>query len=88
MKAYITKYALTVGIQEVEVELSPDHPHYISWKEEGVWGSLYAYGKGKQWHRTKDAALAKAEQMRLAKIESHKKSIKKLESLKWPNVKS
>ena len=38
---------------------------------------------GKDWHRTPEQALARAEEMRLAKIESLKKSIKKLEGLKF-----
>ena len=50
------------------------------------WTSRYggtATAHGKDWHRTPEAALARAEEMRLAKIESLKKSIKKLEGLKF-----
>ena len=83
MKAYITKYALTSGIMEVEAEQSSVAPSMVTWKRPGDWGSSAAHGEGKDWHRTKEAASAKAEKMRLDKIVSLKKSIKKLESLKF-----
>ena len=79
MKAYITKYALTSGIKEVEAEWSESIPSMVTW---GGWFNS-AHGEGRQWHRTKEAAVAQAEKMRLAKIVSLKKSIKKLESLNF-----
>jgi hypothetical protein len=83
MKAYITKYALTLGIMEVEAEQSPVAPNMVSWKIPSEWYENHAHGEGKDWHRTKESAVARAEKMRLAKISSLKKAIKKLESLKF-----
>jgi hypothetical protein len=41
------------------------------------------HGENNEWHKTKEEAIRKAEEMRLKKIESHKKSIAKLEKMKF-----
>ncbi len=80
-KAWISKYALTTGIFEVEVEdcfsidpnmvaaRTPDYP-------------TQNFHKG-DWHRTRDEAAAKAEQIRTKKIASLQSQIKKLEGMKF-----
>ena len=73
--AWVTKYALTEGIQKVEGEVC----HSIS-------SDMLSYGRynaahGKDWHRTPYAALNRAEDMRQAKIASVRKQLKKLESM-------
>lgn len=81
IKAWVTKYALTEGILLVEGEVC----HSIS-------SGMLSYGRhgtahGKDWHRTPEAALARAEDMRKKKIASLRKSIEKMERLtfKAPN---
>jgi len=79
--AWVTKYALSDGIYMVEGDVC----HGIC-GDMLKWGVKYggtATAHGKDWHRTPEAALARAEEMRLAKIESLKKSIRKLESLRF-----
>ena len=77
MKVWITKYALTSGITE---EITEDH---------GKDGMVkYGYGLmqhayGEQWHYNRHEALLKAEEMRLKKITSLKKSIQRLESMNF-----
>ena len=83
MKVYITKYALTAGIMEVDAEQSSVAPSMVSWKNQEGWGEQNAHGEGKDWHRTKESATARAESMRLKKIASLKASIKKMEKLKF-----
>ena len=80
--AWVTKYALTDGIQKVSGtvrhETSSDMLSYI--------GSRYDWREcvhGNDWHRTPEAALARAEEMRKNKIASLKKSIAKLEAIKF-----
>lgn len=82
IKAWVTKYALTEGITIVDGDVCHD-----------ISSDMLSYGKygvahGKDWHRTSDAALARAEEMRKAKIASLKKSIAKMETMKFgtPNV--
>jgi hypothetical protein len=82
VKVFITTYALTSGIIEVEAEQSLVCPTMVNWNIPGEYYG-HAHGEGRNWHRTKDAAIAKAESMRLAKITSLKRSIKKLEALKF-----
>lgn len=81
MTCFITKYALTQGILEVEGTELPArrrrHPE-IEFKLPGFWEQ---YCKMPDWHRDKPAAIARAEQMRLSAIASLKKKLAKLELL-------
>ncbi|MFR3727660.1 hypothetical protein [Lacrimispora sp.] len=79
MKVWITKYALTSGIKEMEVEQSEDFPDIVKGK---TWNDSY-HGDGREWHRTYESAIAKAEEMRLKRIESLKKQIAKLEKKRF-----
>lgn len=79
MKAYVTKYALTTGVMEVDGEVDPT----ISATMLAVQGKGggYAYYHRDEWHETLEAAMAWAEHTRVKRIESLKKSIAKLEKL-------
>ncbi len=82
MKVWITKYALTKGIMEEDAaEISSNSPRICSVEYDHGNYSTKGYYHGDDWHTTKDAALNRAEQMRLAKIASLKKSISNLEKL-------
>jgi hypothetical protein len=86
MKVFVTKYALTQGILEVEVEGEPTHGDMVATvpPPDAAWGTKdYFHGEGKDWHRTLGAAQQRAEKMRVAKIASLKKSISKFEKLKF-----
>lgn len=77
MKAWITKFALTKGIIEKEVEncgegmVKESENHFPT------------YYHGTDWHTDKQCAIAKAEEMRKEKIASLKKQIEKLEKMKF-----
>lgn len=83
MKVWITKYALTSGILEKEVKDFGDG----SVKEIENSFPIYYHGEGKEWHRTKESAIAKAEEMRKKKIASLKKQIEKLEKMEFKKMK-
>jgi hypothetical protein len=75
--AWVTKYALTKGIYKALGSVNVRT------------GNLYFYGRTHGyhvykniWHRTEAEAMARAEEMRTAKIASLKKQIAKLEQLK------
>lgn len=78
---WITTYALTTGITRHSARIS----HIPSMVEIIHERSLkqYAHGEGKDWHRTREGAVARAEEMRKAKIASLRKSIAKLEKMTW-----
>jgi hypothetical protein len=83
MKVWITKYALTEGILEVDgkqcregmISVKPTKPGYLT---------TYFYGN--DWHRTREDAIARAEVMRAKKIASLRKSITKMETLSFKDA--
>lgn len=79
-KVFLTKYALSSGIEEVELirEFKVDNMKFVYVKDKH--GS---YKIGSEAFFTKEDAIKQAEIMRLKKIESLKKQIKKLENLKF-----
>lgn len=74
---WITKYALTKGILRAEGRVSRISTSIF------LFGPDSFFGEGDQWHRTREAAIARAEEMRKAKIASHEKSIEKLRKLSF-----
>ena len=83
MKAFITKYALTTGIQEVDAKEVGGPTKMITWKGESDWCESTAHYEGRDWCRTRESAISRADEMRVKKIASLKKSIKKLEVLEF-----
>ena len=80
MKVWISKYALSKGIYEREVkqgEIYPDTVYINAWRES------FHGGEGKEWHKTREDAVRRAEEMRIKKIASLKKQIEKLEKMKF-----
>ena len=75
MKAWITKYSLTKGIQLWEGGVSE------SCETMFCAGGRYAHGN--DWHRTEAAAIARAEKMRADKILGLRKQIAKLEAMRF-----
>jgi len=75
MKVWITKYALTGGISCIEGAPSPHYPELFR-PTKGM-----SYFLTNEWHTTEATAIAKAEQMRIAKIASLQKQIAKLEKM-------
>lgn len=80
MKAFITKYALTSGIQEVGgCQKYYSEPKMISFKN----GFCTNYFHKPYWHESIDEAKKHADKMRIKKIESLEKQLAKLRSLKF-----
>lgn len=75
MKVWITKYALTKGLYELEVEQSVNYPSH-------VFQGLQNF-HDKEWYETKLEAIDKANDMKDTKLKSLRKSIKKLESMEF-----
>lgn len=79
-KVYVTKYALTAGIQLVDVDVPriTEDPYRYSKERFPV-----QYGRG-DWFHTFAEALANAEERKAARIASLKRSLAKVEKLKFP----
>ena len=76
MKVWTTKYALTAGVEVVNVG-EEDRDGYVYTEFDS--GGCIQYRLGKDAFKTKREALENAEQRRTKKIASLKKQIKKLE---------
>jgi hypothetical protein len=74
MKAFITKYALTKGIEEAD-DFEDRGEGFIKK------GWCYFHGEGREWHRTRESAVQRALVMRDKKIASLRKAIGKLADL-------
>jgi hypothetical protein len=75
--AYITRNALTTGIQRLEVEGLPLHRDLVRGTGES---RLMHYHKG-EWHRSIMEAKITAEKMRKGEIERLRKEIARLEEI-------
>lgn len=85
MKVWITKYALTSGIEEIDsknVKSFSINGTYLHFRRTGNNYCLEVYSKN-EWCNRKESAIAKAEEMRKKKIASLKKQIEKLEKMKF-----
>jgi hypothetical protein len=80
MKVWITKYALTAGLFQIEAEQSKIESGCFGVKDPQF---LTTYYHKKDWQPTRHQAVSVAEDMRKRRIASLKKQIKKFEALKW-----
>lgn len=79
-KVYITKYALTYGVFTVEGELFDDGRAVRFKRGEGY---FQEYAHGKDFQLTEKDALDRAEEMRIAKLKSLDKQIKKVSAINF-----
>lgn len=83
MKVWITKYALSTGIMEEEGETCDSiNPNMLRVNGAGNNYRLF-HGEGKDWHRSKEGAIHKANIMRLKKIRSLESQIVKFRNLNY-----
>jgi hypothetical protein len=74
MKVWVSKYALSSGILEKEMERASTSPEYVTDK--------YLFLKlGSEAHESKEEAIKKANDMRIKKIASLRKKLEKIEGL-------
>ncbi|XBX08942.1 hypothetical protein QMP26_13215 [Enterocloster clostridioformis] len=69
-------YVLSKGILEMECKVENDIANGPAWND------TY-YGEGREWHRTPEAAIKRAEEMRAQKIKTLKNQIEKLKKLNF-----
>ena len=87
MKVWITKYALTQGVEEIDSnqvkEFEMTDTGYLCFRRNEKYSFVTEIYSQKEWYRTKESAIKKAEEMRQKKIESLKKQIEKLERMRF-----
>jgi hypothetical protein len=74
MKVWITKYALTKGIIEVEAHFCIESSKMIEVRQ----GEYY---HGREWHETRSLAVSRAIEMRDAALVTARAKVKQLEQL-------
>lgn len=79
MRVWISKYALSQGIFEMDAEQDNS---LVYRRSEGGFRQFF-HGEGREWHRTYAGAIERAEVMRDNKLRSLKKQIDKLERLQF-----
>lgn len=80
IRGYITKYALSSGIYEAELELCGDN--MVRQINPRIY-SCYFHGEGKEWHRTIESAEKRFEQIKIVKLKSLEKQIDKVSKMKF-----
>ena len=81
-QVWITKYALTKGIYKEAVEIDGNMASTcVGWR-------THYHGEGREWHRSEQSAVKRAEELRMAKIESLEAQLRKLNALVIKVVKS
>ena len=81
MKVWITKYALSKGIFEVEVEeIDPEYPNMVIHATKGNWKKFY-HGEGKDWHRTQETAIQRAKTMAKGQFKAMEKKALQMQRL-------
>jgi len=76
VRVWVSKYALTSGITEHDAEIVSERMCVVRDRYQPC------YHKG-QWHTSKAEAVARAEQMRKAKLAALRKAVARLEQLKF-----
>ena len=76
MKIFCTRWCLTAGIEEMEAESVPQSG-MVTVKRPNGW-PLYLHGEGRDWHRTREQAVARANVVRVKRISTVKKQLSKL----------
>lgn len=81
MKVWITKYALTRGILAAEASHAGGVIATVKRGEHFFRHSTLFFNS--EWHRTRESALTRAEEMRAKKLASLRKQIDRLEKLNF-----
>lgn len=79
---WITKHALTQGIEEKKAKIDEADKNMIKIYKNDVISEFY-HGEDKDWHKTKEAAIKRAKEMRDRKIKNLEKQIEKLKNMKF-----
>jgi hypothetical protein len=77
VRVWITKYALTIGIYEIEAR-ETSSPGMVGDANDPL--SMF-HGEGKEWHKSKEDAIQRAEIMKNKKIESLEKQLEKIKNI-------
>lgn len=81
MIVFSTKYCLTQGITEHDARECGNGMVAVPKTAKSF--EYYLHDEGVDWHKTKEGAILRAEEVRIRKLQSLDKSIKKISSIKF-----
>jgi len=81
MIIFSTKYCLTQGITEHDVRECGNGMVAVPKTDKSF--EYYLHGEGVNWHKTKESAVSRAEEVRVKKLQSLDKTIKKISGIKF-----
>jgi hypothetical protein len=81
MPYFITRYALSRGIFEIEANIIDHHKRIINQTVDGK--GINCYYHAREWWTSKDEAVKQARKMRDRKVKSLEKQIEKLKEMEF-----
>ncbi|MEE9459652.1 MAG: hypothetical protein V3V84_07815 [Candidatus Bathyarchaeia archaeon] len=81
MKIWNTKYCLTDGITEHDVEETDSN--IVTIMKAKTRYSTHLHGEGKEWHKSLEGAASRANEIKIKKLQSLAKSMKRISAIKF-----
>jgi hypothetical protein len=81
MPYFITRYALTKGIFEIEAKIADHHKRIIMQTVDAK--GINCYYHAREWWESREEAVKQARKMRDRKVESLRKQIEKLKEMEF-----
>jgi len=82
MKIWCTKWLFTTGIMELEaIDCGNGMVKVIL--TDKTYFPYCLHGEGREWHKTRESAVAKADEMRIKKLMALDKQMKKIAAMKF-----
>lgn len=78
-KMFVTKYAMSDGIQELEGEWDEKDPEFF--RVASGYFTQYFHGEGREFHKTRESAVKVANAMKSKRIKSLEKSLAAAKSM-------
>lgn len=82
MKIWNTKYCLTDGITEHEVVNGYTADMVTIPKTDDSY-KVHLHGEGKEWHRSRESAVSRANEIKIRKLQSLDKQVKKISAIEF-----
>jgi len=82
MKIWNTRYCLTDGITEHEAERF-ENSELVTIRKIGSGCDMHLHGEGKDWHRSLESAITRANEIKIKKLQSLDKQIKKISDIEF-----
>ncbi len=83
MKIWSTKYCLTEGIIEHEIDPMDANNSLIVIPKNKCSCAVYLHGEGRDWHKCREDAVLRADEIRIRKLKSLDRQIKTISAISF-----